>query len=78
LTGFWRNIDGWWLEAKAEIKRATQRRQEKPGKTQKVTVLAFEVVFFAGFFYPFAPSPKAPTSGALNNHNLCFGYKRLV
>jgi hypothetical protein len=40
---------------KAEIERPTQRRQEKPGKTQKVTVSLFEVVYFAGFLYPFAP-----------------------
>ena len=35
----------------------------------------FEVVFFAGFLYPFASSPKAPTFGALNPYNLCLGYK---
>jgi hypothetical protein len=37
--------------------------------------LFFEVVFFAGFLYPFTPSPKAPTSGALNPYNLCLGYQ---
>ena len=31
--------------------------------------------FFAGFLYPFAPSPKAPTFGALNPYNRCLGYK---
>jgi hypothetical protein len=39
-----------------------------------VTILAFEVLFFAGFLYSFAPSPKAPTFGALNPYNLCLGY----
>ena len=38
----------------------------------------FEVVFFAGVLYPFAPSPKAPTFGALNPYNLCLGYKSVV
>jgi uncharacterized protein (TIGR02266 family) len=32
------------------------------------------MVFFAGFLYPFAPSPKAPNFGALNP---CLGYKLL-
>ena len=60
---------------RAEIKRSTQRRQEKPGKTQRALFSLFEVVFFADFLYPFAPSPKAPTSGTLNTFNLCLGYK---
>jgi len=40
-----------------------------------VTILAFKKVFFAGFLYPFAPSPKVPTFGALNPYNLYLGYK---
>jgi hypothetical protein len=44
----------------------------KSGKDAKGDYsLFFEVVFFAGFLYPFTPSPKAPTSGALNPYNLC-------
>jgi hypothetical protein len=41
LTGFWRNIDGWRLEAKAEIKKGKAKTPKKPGKTQKGAVLAF-------------------------------------
>jgi hypothetical protein len=60
------------ITVRAEIKSPTQRRQEKPRKTHWVTILAFEVVFFAGFLYPFAPLRWILTAFVWVVNTFCF------